>query len=259
MPSFALGIEYDGSDYHGWQSQEELATIQGKLEQALSTIADAPIKVICAGRTDRGVHAVGQVVNFSTEIARPERAWLFGGNRYLPTDIGIQWVKPVPDTFSARFDALSRRYQYIIYNHTVRNALYATRMTWQCRPLNVEAMHIAAQFLVGEHDFQSYRAQSCQAKSSIREIYEISVQRRDNLVIIDIHANAFLHHMVRNITGVLMRIGVNEQPPVWAKEVLLAKDRTIADVTAPPHGLYLMRVTYPEHYQFPISKGIITP
>lgn len=258
MPTYALGIEYDGSHYHGWQAQDGLATIQSKVELALSSVADTPITVICAGRTDRGVHATGQVIHFSTDIDRVDRAWHYGGNRYLPGDIAIQWIRQVEDSFHARFDALSRRYRYVIHNHPVRKALHATRMTWHYRELDVDAMHLAAQFLVGEHDFQSYRAQSCQAKTSVRNIYEISVERRGNLIIIDVHANAFLHHMVRNIAGVLMRIGANEQPPDWAQAVLLAKDRSIADVTAPPFGLYLTQVTYPEHYQFPVSEGIIS-
>ncbi len=259
MPIYALGLEYDGSDYHGWQNQIGLATIQGKLETALSTIADSPIAVFCAGRTDRGVHAMGQVAHFHTEVVRSTEAWLHGGNRYLPQDIGIQWVQQVDNDFHARHSALSRRYQYVIYNRRVRSALHATRMTWHYRELDAEAMHLAAQFLLGEHDFQSFRASGCQSKSSTRTIYQLDVERQGDRVIISIHANAFLQHMVRNITGVLLRVGMGEQPPDAAQTVLLARDRRLGDVTAPPYGLYLTGVSYPEHYQFPEPEGIMSP
>lgn len=259
MPTLALGIEYDGSHYHGWQAQEGLVTLQSKLEYALSMVADTPIGVICAGRTDRGVHALGQVVHFTTEVIRPMHAWVQGGNRYLPNDISIQWAQEVDDDFHARYKAISRRYHYYIYNRPTRSAMHPTRMTWHYQPLDVDAMHLAAQLLIGEFDFQSFRAAECQAKTSIREVYELTVERHNDRILIDIHANAFLHHMVRNITGVLLAIGSGEAPPEWAQTVLEAKDRTKAGVTAPPFGLYLTRVYYPEHYQFPARESIMSP
>lgn len=248
---FALGIEYDGHDYYGWQHQEGLQTIQGSVEHALSTIANAPITVFCAGRTDAGVHATGQVIHFETDIPRSERAWSVGTNTHLPPGIAVRWIKEVPDDFHARFSAQSRRYRYIIYNHSLRPALHAKRVTWNYHPLDEKRMHNAAQSLIGEHDFTSFRSSQCESKTPMRCVEFITVSRQGLYVTIDIQANAFLHHMVRNIAGSLMRVGAGLEPEAWVKQVLKARDRRVAAETAAPTGLYLTHVTYPAFYQLP--------
>lgn len=248
----ALGIEYDGSDFAGWQLQEEgVRTVQGVLEQALSSVADHPVRVACAGRTDAGVHATAQVVHFDSEAQRSARAWTYGANANLPKRVCVQWAWPVGDDFHARFSALRRRYRYVIFNREVRPTFLAWRVAWDYRPLDAARMQEAAQALVGEHDFSAYRAVACQAKSPVRTVYELAVHRDRDLVILDLEANAFLHHMVRNIAGVLMTIGAGERPPSWAREVLEARDRTLGGVTAPACGLYLTAVTYPERFALP--------
>ncbi|MEE8059921.1 MAG: tRNA pseudouridine(38-40) synthase TruA [Pseudomonadales bacterium] len=251
----ALALSYDGATFKGWQSQRkpQLATVQEALEQALSQIANAPVTVQCAGRTDAGVHASHQLVHFDTPTERDEKAWVCGGNTHLPRSIAIHWAKPVPADFNARFSATARRYRYVILNTTSRPALLSSGVTWESRILDDGAMHEAAQALIGELDFTSYRAVACQSRTPMRNVHFIHVSRRGDLVVIDIQANAFLHHMVRNIAGVLMAIGTGSRPLVWAEEVLLAKDRTVAAATAPPFGLYLVGVTYPNHFQFPHS------
>jgi len=248
----ALGIEYNGSDYLGWQRQEDKLTVQLTLEQALSRIAASPVSVICAGRTDAGVHALGQVVHFDTDKERPMHAWLIGANTYLPKNISIKWVKIVDENFHARFSAKSRAYRYIIHNIAIPSALMAGRVTWHRYNLDAEQMDLAAQYLLGEHDFSSFRSSRCESKSAMRSVKSISVKRLNDFVVIDIKANAFLHHMVRNITGVLLRIGSGREKVTWARDVLLARDRKIAAETAAPHGLYLYQVTYPEIYDFPL-------
>lgn len=248
----AAGIEYDGSDFAGWQLQEgEVRTVQGSVEQALSTVADQPVRVICAGRTDAGVHATAQVVHFDTSAERTPRSWVYGANANLPKTVSLQWARTVPDEFHARFSAVRRRYRYVILNREVRPTFLAWRVAWEYRPLDAELMREAAQFLIGEHDFSAYRAVACQAKSPVRNLYGLNVNRDRDLVILDLEANAFLHHMVRNIAGVLMAIGAGEQPPQWAREVLESRDRTLGGVTAPAHGLYLTGVDYPAHFGLP--------
>lgn len=246
----ALGIEYDGHEFRGWQAQQNLLTIQGCLEAALSKVADEPVNVVCAGRTDAGVHAAGQVIHFETTKERNMRAWTFGVNTYLPASIAVRWAEIVDDQFHARFSALSRRYCYLIYNHPVRSAIFARRATWHYERLDETLMHQAGQHLIGEFDFTSFRSSQCESKTPMRNVMSLSVKRHNDLVIIDIEANAFLHHMVRNIAGVLMEIGEGQYPPEWAQELLLAKDRKKAAATAPPAGLYLMNVTYPDRYLF---------
>jgi tRNA pseudouridine38-40 synthase len=239
MPKFAVGIEYDGTQYHGWQTQEAgLRTIQSEIELALSKVADSPISIACAGRTDKGVHATGQVAHFSTEVERPLNSWLMGANTNLPKDIALHWIRDVDESFHARYSALARRYQYIIFNRSIRSALYPHRMSWHFRHLDALRMHEAGQHLVGEHDFQSFRAAECQSRTSVREIKSLNVHRQGDLLVIDVTANAFLHHMVRNIAGVLMTIGDGKQDTQWAHDVLMAKDRTMAGATAHPYGLY---------------------
>jgi len=251
MTRIALGIEYDGHEFYGWQAQRGLATIQGSLQEALAKIADEPIQLICAGRTDAGVHATGQVVHFDTQVVRTERAWTLGTNTHLPPTIAVRWAQEVDDQFHARFSAVSRRYCYIIYNSSVRSAILASRATWYYQSLDSETMHRAGQYLLGEHDFSSFRSSECDSKTPMRNVQELSVTRRGDFVILEIQANAFLHHMVRNIAGVLMHIGSGLQSPEWALQVLLAKDRRCAAETAAATGLYLVKVNYPDAYVFP--------
>lgn len=247
----ALGIEYVGSLYHGWQSQVGLMAVQTCLEAALAKVADHPINVVCAGRTDAGVHALGQVVHFDTDAVRTNRAWILGVNSYLPDDIRIQWAQVMPEDFHARFTAVARRYCYVIYNHFTPSAILQQRVTWQYHPLDESRMAEAAQYLLGAHDFSSFRGLNCQAKTPIRDVQHLSVTRYHHFIILDIKANAFLYHMVRNIAGVLIAIGTGKQEPIWAKQVLAAKDRAVGGVTAPPEGLYLKEVSYPESFLLP--------
>lgn len=240
----ALLLEYKGTNYHGWQKQDGLVTVQEAVEQALSKVAAQPIQVVCAGRTDAGVHAAGQVIHFDTKVERSMRAWVFGGNSYLPQDIRLQLVKPVEETFHARFSALARSYRYLIYNHEVPSALLHKRATFYPHFLNVDLMQEAAQYLLGEHDFSAFRGSSCQAHNPLRNVMQLQVRREGQMVIIDITANAFLQHMVRNIAGVLLEIGVGKRLPLWAQDVLVAQNRTLAGVTASAQGLYLMHVQY---------------
>lgn len=241
----ALTLEYDGTHYFGWQSQPDRNSVQAEVEKALSAVADAPLRVICAGRTDTGVHALGQVLHFETSAKRKPIAWVLGVNTHLPNDISIRSMRVVDEAFHARYSATQRHYQYIIYNRPTRSALWDKRMAWACRPLDAEAMHAAGQYLVGEHDFSAFRASGCQAKTPIRQLSHLSVKRQGPMIVVDISANAFLHHMVRNIMGVLMHIGRGEAPAAWAGEVLASCDRTQAANTAPACGLYLVKVDYP--------------
>jgi len=225
----------------------------------LSKVANHPVTSICAGRTDTGVHAVEQVIHIEVNVQRRLRAWVLGTNTHLPHDISILWAKEVDDDFHARFSALGRHYRYIILNRAVRPALAFNRMTWEHRPLDIEKMQAAAQFLIGTHDFSSYRAVACQAKTPVRTITQLTISQKNNQIMIDVSANAFLHHMIRNIAGVLIEIGCGQKPPMWAKTVLDYKDRTLGGVTAPPYGLYFMGVDYPEEYGLEnmIKKGEI--
>lgn len=249
MNRLAFGVEYDGSLLHGWQKQiDQPRTVQEILEKAISFVADEPIKTICAGRTDAGVHAVNQVVHVDTKANRDNRAWIMGCNTILPEDVRILWVKPISSEFNARRSALSRHYRYCIYNHQVRPSLFRKQLTWFHRPLSVDKMQEAAEHWLGEQDFSSFRAAGCQSKSPVRKVTHVQVRRLGDLVIFDIIANAFLHHMVRNMVGVLLDVGQGKVLPIHAKHVLEAKDRTQAGVTAPPNGLYLVGVQYPSEY-----------
>ena len=248
----AMGIEYDGSHFCGWQRQkEDLPTVQESLEIGISKVANAEVKIVCAGRTDTGVHGYGQVIHFDTDTERSERSWVLGTNANINKGISVMWAKPVSDDFHARFSAVRRQYRYVIANRFVRPTFAAGRVSWDHRPLDEHRMQQAAQHLLGEHDFNSYRAAACQAHSPVRTLHRLDVQRCEDLVIIDLEANAFLHHMVRNIAGVLMAIGAGEQAVDWSREVLEARDRTQGGVTAPPHGLYFMGVEYPPEFGIP--------
>ena len=246
----ALGIEYDGNNFVGWQIQPKLRSVQGCVEIALSKVANHPVKVFCAGRTDTGVHALEQVVHADVNVERLKNSWVLGANSNLPKDVSVLWSKKVDDNFHARFSAKSRHYRYIIFNSPVRPAILYNRVTWEFRPLNVQYMQEASKYLIGTHDFSSYRASACQANSPIRTILSLKISCIEKKIIIDISANAFLHHMVRNIAGVLIEIGRGEKPIKWANEVLKAKDRRLGGITARPNGLYFVKVDYPEPYLF---------
>jgi tRNA pseudouridine38-40 synthase len=244
-------LEYDGANFCGWQLQNGDRTVQGAVEAALSKVADHAVRVTVAGRTDTGVHACAQVIHFDTNAQRSDYEWLRGANSNLPTDAAVLWVGQVEPSFHARFSATGRCYRYIILNRPVRPTFLARRVSWDYRPMDVAAMQQAAQYLVGTHDFTSFRAAQCQAKNPVRELRRLDVERHEEFVVIETVANGFLHHMVRNIAGVLSSIGAGEQSPVWAREVLLARDRSAGGITAAADGLYLLRVQYPSHYGLP--------
>ena len=250
----ALGIEYDGSAFSGWQSQlnPHLRTVQETLEQALSRVANAPVTVVCAGRTDAGVHASGQVVHFETTAMRPLKAWLHGTNSNMDRHIAVRWAHPVPDDFHARFSACSRRYRYLITNTTIRPALYRDFLMHCHTLLDAGLMHEAGQHLLGERDFSSFRAAGCQSRTAMRNVSELSVKRQGDLIVVEIEANAFLLHMVRNIVGTLLQIGRGDKPSGWAGELLALKDRTKAAPTAAAQGLSLIAVRYPAGYGIPV-------
>ena len=251
MFKLALGVEYDGAAYCGWQRQHHSPSVQQHLEQALSFVADQPVSLVCAGRTDTGVHACEQVVHFETSAERNDRSWLLGTNCRLPHDIRVLWVQAVDSAFHARFSAIARSYRYIIHNAQVPSAIFHNKVCWEHRQLDHVKMQQAAQHLVGRHDFSSFRAAGCQAKSPIREIEYLDVTRNGNMIYLDIKANAFLHHMVRNIAGSLMRIGQGEQTVEWLADVLQHKDRRLAAMTASAGGLYFMRAFYPSQFTLP--------
>jgi tRNA pseudouridine38-40 synthase len=248
-----MGVEYDGSAFSGWQIQPQggVRTVQESVEQALSVVANQALRVHCAGRTDAGVHGLGQVIHFDAPVDRSMHSWVFGANANLPADVSTLWAQPVTDAFHARFSARSRCYRYVIFNRRIRPAVMARHLSWEYRPLDVQRMAQASGHLLGEHDFSSFRAYACQARHPVRTIHALTVRREGERVIIDIEANAFLHHMVRNIAGVLMSIGAGEREVGWISEVLAARDRQCGGVTAPPHGLTLVSVGYPDEFGLP--------
>lgn len=252
----ALGIEYDGTGFFGWQRQPEGRTVQTCVEKALSVVADHPVAVVCAGRTDTGVHATGQVVHFDSAAARVMDSWRRGANAHLPEDIRVQWAHSVDASFHARFAATERHYRYIIHNHRVNSPLLRNRVCPVYAQLDVVSMQTAASYLRGEHDFTSFRAVACQAHSPVRTISHLEVSRSGDFIYLDVMANAFLHHMVRCIAGVLIAVGRGEQSPGWVAEVLAAKDRRLSGMNGPPGGLYLVAVDYPEKFGLPASYRI---
>jgi tRNA pseudouridine38-40 synthase len=247
----ALGIEYDGTGFFGWQRLAHGPNIQAQVEAALSFVANHEVAITCAGRTDAGVHARCQVVHFDSDAARDERAWTLGANTRLPVGISVLWAKPMPVDFHARFSARARRYRYTLLNRAIRPALEARYVSWERRPLDAGAMHQAAQALVGEHDFSAFRAISCQAAHARRAVHEIAASREGEHVHVDIEANAFLHHMVRNIVGSLLEVGVGERPVEWIAEVLASRDRRLAGATAPSQGLTFIGPRYPAEWALP--------
>ncbi|MDJ0956307.1 MAG: tRNA pseudouridine(38-40) synthase TruA [Arenicellales bacterium] len=249
----AAGIEYDGSGFKGWQHQDEKRTVQQCLEHAITRVANHPIKVIAAGRTDSGVHATGQVIHFNTAARRTPFQWLRGVNTYLPDDVCLLWVREMTDEFHARYSAVKRSYRYIILNRREPSALFRTRACWEHRLLDVEAMCTAKTPLLGRHDFSSFQAAGCQATSPVRRLSCLDIGFTASWIWFDVEADAFLQHMVRNIVGTLVAVGAGEKSVSWVEEVLVARDRAKAGVTAPPHGLYLAAVSYPIDYHIPES------
>jgi tRNA pseudouridine38-40 synthase len=247
----ALGIEYDGTDFHGWQRLTHGNTVQAAVEAALSFVAAANIEVTCAGRTDAGVHARCQVAHFDTDAQRSERSWVLGTNSRLPRSVALRWARGVSDDFHARYAATVRRYRYLILNRPVRAALDARYVAWERVPLDATSMHEAAQALVGEHDFSAFRASACQANTSRRNLREIAIVREGEHVRVEVEANAFLHHMVRNIVGSLLLVGRGEQPAAWIAQVLAGRNREVAGPTAAPQGLAFLAPRYPARFGLP--------
>nr|WP_207161011.1 tRNA pseudouridine(38-40) synthase TruA [Halorhodospira halophila] len=244
-------LEYDGTGFSGWQRQDDAPSVQEALEGAVSRIANHPVAVVCAGRTDAGVHAAAQVVHFDTTASRPLHAWVLGTNAQLPETVSVRSAHAVDADFHARYQAQRRGYRYVFLCRRARPALLRHRVAWTHHELDEGRMHRAAQALVGEHDFSAFRAAACQAPHAVREVYRLDVHRHGELLFIDIEANAFVHHMVRNIAGTLMAVGTGEQPEHWPAGLLAAGDRTRSGMTAPAAGLYLTRVVYPSHYGLP--------
>jgi len=252
----ALGVSYNGQAFEGWQSQASGQTVQDVLESALSRFIDqGPVSTVCAGRTDAGVHGLMQVVHFDTEVERAEPSWVRGTNTYLPDSVAIQWARTVPDTFHARFDARRRRYAYVLLSSPVRPSIEAGRVGWVFRPLSLPAMQAGAAQLLGEHDFTSFRASQCQAKSPIKHMVRIDIRQRGPYWHFEFEANAFLHHMIRNIMGCLITIGTEQQPPEWMSTVLQARDRDAAAPTFSPDGLYFLGPVYDEGLNLPTQTA----
>jgi tRNA pseudouridine38-40 synthase len=249
----ACRVEYNGGHYNGWQSQPQhgVITVQDLVERALTAVACEPVRVNCAGRTDSGVHGFSQIIHFDAPVSRSCKAWVMGGNASLPDNIRLHWAMPVPTDFHARFSAKARRYRYVILNTHIRSALLSGQVTCHRRALDASQMNQAASSLLGEQDFSAFRAASCQSSTPMRNVISTQVKRRGDLVVIDIQANAFLHHMVRNIAGTLLAVGDGRKPAQWVAELLQGRDRTLAAETAPPGGLYLVDIAYPAHFGLP--------
>jgi len=257
---YALGIEYDGSPFKGWQHLGETgaASVQASVESALSAVANEPINVTCAGRTDAGVHAQCQVVHFVSDAPRSPRAWVLGATSALPASVCVRWCVPVAEGFNARFSAIARRYCYRLINRPVRPALYRHTLAWERRPLDAAAMHRAAQALLGENDFSAFRSSQCQAAHARRNLQCISVQRHDDIVEIRVQANAFLHHMVRNMVGSLLEVGVGDKAEHWIADVLAQGERKRAGATAPAQGLVFIGPLYAKNWQLPAEVSVQT-
>ncbi len=251
----ALGVEYDGGEYNGWQSQADGRTVQDTLQLSISQIAAEKISIIAAGRTDTGVHALEQVIHFDTQSNRPLSAWIRGVNALLPKSVAVIWAHAVPEEFHSRFSAQARSYQYVLINRPVRSAVHHGNVGWYHAPLDVDAMREGAQYLLGEHDFSSFRAAECQAKSPIKNLTQLDIHHQGNTIIFDLSANAFLHHMVRNIIGCLVYVGKGQHEPEWMRQVLQARQRKTAAPTFAPDGLYLRRIQYDPKWGLPQISG----
>jgi tRNA pseudouridine38-40 synthase len=249
----AFGLQYDGSAFSGWQTQADVTTVQDELERALESFTQTRIQTTVAGRTDTGVHALGQVVHFDTELERTDFAWVRGTNAFLPPAIAIRWAKPMPDDFHARFDAFERTYFYTLYVNPVRSPMLTGRVGWSYVPLDLQAMREAAGCLIGRHDFTSFRSSQCQAKTPVKYLHQVDIREQGDFIHFRFRANAFLHHMVRNLMGCLVAIGRGRHPAAWMGEVLAARDRRLAAPTFMPDGLYLAQVGYPENFAVPAA------
>lgn len=251
MPRWAARVEYQGAGFSGWQRLNGIRSVQGELERGLAVVADHPVQVFAAGRTDAGVHGLGQVVHFDSPARRNDLAWLLGTNVHLPDDVALRWVRPVSEQFHARHRALSRRYRYVFHNERARSALLCGRASFWPRPLDAERMQAAAQSLLGEQDFSAFRDAECQSPTPFRNVMEVRVWRHQQFVTMDIRANAFLHHMVRNIAGSLAEVGQGKRPPEWVAELLAGRARARAGMTAPADGLYFIGPEYPAEFGLP--------
>jgi tRNA pseudouridine38-40 synthase len=256
---WAAAVEYVGTRYSGWQLQQHAPSVQGELETALSRVAAHPVAVSAAGRTDAGVHGHAQIIHFDSPSRRSPYAWLLGTNTHLPPDVSLRWVQAVAPDFHARHSAIARRYRYVIHNSRARSALLSDRAAWLAWTLDEQAMHRASQCLIGELDFSAFRGAQCQSTTPWRCVTDIAVWRRNDFVLIDIRANAFLHHMVRNIAGTLMEVGQGRQSEAWVAEVLASRDRTRAGMNAPAQGLYFVAADYPAHYGLPAAADFWLP
>lgn len=250
---YAAVVEYNGSYFHGWQKQKhhDEPTIQAALEAAISKVANHPVEIACAGRTDTGVHATRQVIHFDSPSKRTDYGWLMGVNTNLPDGVALQWIGAVSGDFHARYKARARRYRYLINNAPAKQALQHDQLTWWRYPLDAGLMHQAAQQLLGEHDFSAFRAKDCQAKSPVKTMHHIQVRRWGRIIMLELECSAFLYHMVRNIVGVLLPVGEGSKPVEWVAEVLASRDRKQAGITAPGEGLYFVGVDYPEAFDIP--------
>lgn len=262
LKRLVLGVQYDGSCWQGWQTQPNGNTVQDVLEHALSAFSKSAVSTSCAGRTDAGVHAIEQVVHFDTTLSRTMHSWLNGVNAFLPSSIVVRWVKEVPfsdpdahDNFHARFSAYARTYHYILYNNPIRSPLWSKRAGWVFRPLDVNTMRRAAKYLIGEHDFTTFRAASCQAKSPVKHMYDVQIRQKGDLILLSFHANAFLHHMIRNIVGALIVVGLKKQEPEWISHLLESCNRGLSAPTFMPDGLYLAKINYDKKWEIPESIG----
>lgn len=251
MSRWAAGVEYVGTAFCGWQTHVGLRCVQSELEAGLSKVADHSVAVTAAGRTDAGVHGLQQVIHFDSDARRSEYAWLLGTNTNLPPDVNLRWVQPVREDFHARFSARARHYRYVIHNHSARSSLLLNRAAWWPQRLDAEAMHAAAQALLGEQDFSAFRDSQCQSPTAMRNVRSLSVVRRGDFVVMDVCANAFLHHMVRNFAGTLAEVGLGKRPVGWVAEVLAGRQRVKAGMTAPAGGLYFVGPEYPAEFALP--------
>jgi tRNA pseudouridine38-40 synthase len=252
LKRIVLGVQYDGASWHGWQTQLSGNTVQDRLETALKKFTQTEVATVCAGRTDAGVHALEQVVHFDTAVGREASSWIRGVNAFLPSSIAVRWAcEARSGDFHARFSAIARTYHYVLYNHPIRSPLLQGKAGWAFRPLEIEPMRSAARHLVGAHDFSAFRSSECQAKSPVRTMHHIGIERRGNIIVFTLHANAFLHHMVRNIVGSLILAGSGGRPPDWMADVLHSRDRNRAAPTFMPDGLYLAKIDYDSKWGLP--------
>ncbi|MEB0138025.1 MULTISPECIES: tRNA pseudouridine(38-40) synthase TruA [unclassified Undibacterium] len=265
MKRLVLGVQYDGADWHGWQTQPDGHTVQDALERALQQFCGAPVSTVCAGRTDAGVHGLEQVVHFDSDLRRAPYSWVNGVNAFLPASIAVQWAKELPldplsqDNFHARFSARARTYHYVLYNARIRKPMWVGRAGWVFRPLEVEPMREAARHLIGEHDFSAFRAAACQAKTPVKHLYDLQIRQQGELIVFSLRASAFLHHMVRNIVGSLLAVGQGKHSPEWLAEVLQSRDRSLAAPTFMPDGLYLAKIDYEKKWELPQAESDSLP